>query len=180
MRKHISKRYHCSLSEQVCLKTLIYVSDVHCAEYTVFKHLFFFSSASQSSPDRISSCPHSPHTDSDSLEKPKLKPGGSVESLRSSLSGQSSMSKSVFVAYVCQIWVYLQITLSVCFNSALEHQMWGLSDKCFKDHKTPFRQSKLSGFTVFNSVKNCLTSGTSIRLKDVQKYLSNANRPVQS
>ncbi|XP_019133416.2 SAM and SH3 domain-containing protein 1 isoform X2 [Larimichthys crocea] len=61
MRKHISKRYHCSLSEQ-------------------------------SSPDRISSCPHSPQTDSDSLEKPKLKPGGSVESLRSSLSGQSSMS----------------------------------------------------------------------------------------
>ncbi|XP_022072653.2 SAM and SH3 domain-containing protein 1 isoform X5 [Acanthochromis polyacanthus] len=61
MRKHISKRYHSSLSEQ-------------------------------SSPDRISSCPHSPQTDSDSLEKPKLKPGGSVESLRSSLSGQSSMS----------------------------------------------------------------------------------------
>ncbi|XP_070834990.1 SAM and SH3 domain-containing protein 1 isoform X1 [Chaetodon trifascialis] len=61
MRKHISKRYHCSLSEQ-------------------------------SSSDRISSCPHSPQTDSDSLEKPKLKPGGSVESLRSSLSGQSSMS----------------------------------------------------------------------------------------
>uniref|UniRef100_A0A668AKS4 SAM and SH3 domain containing 1 n=1 Tax=Myripristis murdjan TaxID=586833 RepID=A0A668AKS4_9TELE len=61
MRKRISKRYHCSLSEQ-------------------------------SSPDRISSCPHSPQTDSDSLEKPKLKPGGSVESLRSSLSGQSSMS----------------------------------------------------------------------------------------
>ncbi|XP_044023598.1 SAM and SH3 domain-containing protein 1 isoform X2 [Siniperca chuatsi] len=61
MKKHISKRYHCSLSEQ-------------------------------SSPDRMSSCPHSPQTDSDSLEKPKLKPGGSVESLRSSLSGQSSMS----------------------------------------------------------------------------------------
>ncbi|XP_070776853.1 SAM and SH3 domain-containing protein 1 [Enoplosus armatus] len=61
MRKHISKRYHCSLSEQL-------------------------------SPDRISSCPHSPQTDSDSLEKLKLKPGGSVESLRSSLSGQSSMS----------------------------------------------------------------------------------------
>ncbi|KAM4724294.1 SAM and SH3 domain-containing protein 1 isoform 1-T3 [Anableps anableps] len=61
MRKHISKRYHCSLSEQ-------------------------------SSPDRAASCPHSPQTDSDPLEKPKLKPGGSVESLRSSLSGQSSMS----------------------------------------------------------------------------------------
>ncbi|XP_034714551.1 SAM and SH3 domain-containing protein 1 isoform X2 [Etheostoma cragini] len=62
MRKHISKRYHCSLSEQL-------------------------------SPERVSSCPHSPQqTDSDSLEKPKLKPGGSVESLRSSLSGQSSMS----------------------------------------------------------------------------------------
>uniref|UniRef100_A0A3Q3AWF6 Sterile alpha motif domain-containing protein 5 n=1 Tax=Kryptolebias marmoratus TaxID=37003 RepID=A0A3Q3AWF6_KRYMA len=61
MRKHISKRYHSSLSEQ-------------------------------SSPDRSCSCPHSPQTDSDSLEKAKLKPGGSVESLRSSLSGQSSMS----------------------------------------------------------------------------------------
>uniref|UniRef100_A0A665XCU2 SAM and SH3 domain containing 1b n=1 Tax=Echeneis naucrates TaxID=173247 RepID=A0A665XCU2_ECHNA len=61
MRKHMSKRYHSSLSEQ-------------------------------SSPDRISCCPHSPQIDSDSLEKPKLKPGGSVESLRSSLSGQSSMS----------------------------------------------------------------------------------------
>ncbi|XP_074548544.1 SAM and SH3 domain-containing protein 1 isoform X2 [Halichoeres trimaculatus] len=61
MRKHISKRYHTSLSEQ-------------------------------SSPDRMSSSPLSPQTDSDSLEKPKLKLGGSVESLRSSLSGQSSMS----------------------------------------------------------------------------------------
>uniref|UniRef100_A0A3Q2Q6J9 Sterile alpha motif domain-containing protein 5 n=1 Tax=Fundulus heteroclitus TaxID=8078 RepID=A0A3Q2Q6J9_FUNHE len=61
MRKHISKRYQCSLSEQ-------------------------------SSPDRVASRPHSPQTDSDSLEKPKLKPGGSVESLRSSISGQSSMS----------------------------------------------------------------------------------------
>ncbi|XP_047466600.1 SAM and SH3 domain-containing protein 1-like isoform X2 [Mugil cephalus] len=61
MRKHISKRYNSSLSEQ-------------------------------SSPDRASSCPHSPQRDCDSLEKPKLKPGGSVESLRSSLSGQSSMS----------------------------------------------------------------------------------------
>ncbi|XP_030574150.1 SAM and SH3 domain-containing protein 1 isoform X2 [Archocentrus centrarchus] len=61
MRKHISKRYHSSFSEQP-------------------------------SPDRSSSCPHSPQINSDSLEKPKLKPGGSVESLRSSLSGQSSMS----------------------------------------------------------------------------------------
>nr|XP_046223340.1 SAM and SH3 domain-containing protein 1 isoform X6 [Oncorhynchus gorbuscha] len=63
MRKHISKRYHCSLPEQ-------------------------------SSPDAISRGPQSPHslTDSDSLGKPKLKAGGSVESLRSSLSGQSSIS----------------------------------------------------------------------------------------
>ncbi|XP_075879380.1 SAM and SH3 domain-containing protein 1 isoform X3 [Nelusetta ayraudi] len=61
MRKHITKRYHSSVSEQ-------------------------------SSPDRVSGLAHSPQTDSDSLEKPKLKPGGSVESLRSSLSGQSSMS----------------------------------------------------------------------------------------
>ncbi|XP_015241093.1 PREDICTED: SAM and SH3 domain-containing protein 1-like isoform X2 [Cyprinodon variegatus] len=61
MRKHISKRYQSSPSEQ-------------------------------SSPDRVASCPQSPQMSSDSLEKPKLKPGGSVESLRSSLSGQSSMS----------------------------------------------------------------------------------------
>uniref|UniRef100_H3DPR4 SAM and SH3 domain containing 1b n=1 Tax=Tetraodon nigroviridis TaxID=99883 RepID=H3DPR4_TETNG len=61
MRKHISKRYQCPVSEQ-------------------------------SSPDLISSCARSPQTDSDSLEKPNLKLGGSVESLRSSLSGQSSMS----------------------------------------------------------------------------------------
>ncbi|XP_077395812.1 SAM and SH3 domain-containing protein 1-like [Festucalex cinctus] len=60
MRKHITKRYQASLSDQ-------------------------------STPDRISSCPQSPQLNS-SLEKVKLKPGGSVESLRSSLSGQSSMS----------------------------------------------------------------------------------------
>ncbi|KAI2654125.1 SAM and SH3 domain-containing protein 1 [Labeo rohita] len=50
------------------------------------------SPSEQSSPSRAPSSPHSPHTDTDSLEKPKLKAGGSVESLRSSLSGQSSMS----------------------------------------------------------------------------------------
>ncbi|XP_076834653.1 SAM and SH3 domain-containing protein 1-like isoform X2 [Brachyhypopomus gauderio] len=46
----------------------------------------------QSSPSRVPGSPQSPHTDTHSLEKPKLKAGGSVESLRSSLSGQSSMS----------------------------------------------------------------------------------------
>ncbi|XP_067097679.1 SAM and SH3 domain-containing protein 1-like [Osmerus mordax] len=46
----------------------------------------------QSSPDGAPSSPQSPQPDTDSLEKPKLKAGGSVESLRSSLSGQSSMS----------------------------------------------------------------------------------------
>lgn len=50
------------------------------------------SLSEQSSPSRAPSSPQSPHTDTDSLEKPKLKAGGSVESLRSSLSGQSSMS----------------------------------------------------------------------------------------
>ncbi|XP_026085880.1 SAM and SH3 domain-containing protein 1 isoform X2 [Carassius auratus] len=50
------------------------------------------SPSEQSSPSRAPSSPLSPHTDTDSLEKPKLKAGGSVESLRSSLSGQSSMS----------------------------------------------------------------------------------------
>ncbi|MBN3273429.1 SASH1 protein, partial [Polyodon spathula] len=46
----------------------------------------------QSSPDGMPSSPQSPQPGTDPLEKPKLKAGGSVESLRSSLSGQSSMS----------------------------------------------------------------------------------------
>ncbi|XP_065112031.2 SAM and SH3 domain-containing protein 1a isoform X6 [Paramisgurnus dabryanus] len=50
------------------------------------------SLSEQSSLDGTPSCPQSPQPDTDSLEKPKLKAGGSVESLRSSLSGQSSMS----------------------------------------------------------------------------------------
>ncbi|XP_053502257.1 SAM and SH3 domain-containing protein 1a isoform X1 [Ictalurus furcatus] len=50
------------------------------------------SLSEQSSPDVIPSSPQSSQPDTDSLEKPKLKAGGSVESLRSSLSGQSSMS----------------------------------------------------------------------------------------
>ncbi|XP_070705267.1 SAM and SH3 domain-containing protein 1a isoform X2 [Pempheris klunzingeri] len=50
------------------------------------------SLSEQSSPDAAPGSPQSPQPDTDSLEKPKLKAGGSVESLRSSLSGQSSMS----------------------------------------------------------------------------------------
>uniref|UniRef100_A0A8C2ZKT8 SAM and SH3 domain containing 1a n=1 Tax=Cyclopterus lumpus TaxID=8103 RepID=A0A8C2ZKT8_CYCLU len=50
------------------------------------------SLSEQSSPDGAPGSPRSPQPDTDSLEKPKLKAGGSVESLRSSLSGQSSMS----------------------------------------------------------------------------------------
>ncbi|KAF3702874.1 SAM and SH3 domain-containing protein 1 Proline-glutamate repeat-containing protein [Channa argus] len=50
------------------------------------------SLSEQSSPDGGPGSPQSPQPDTDSLEKPKLKAGGSVESLRSSLSGQSSMS----------------------------------------------------------------------------------------
>ncbi|KAM9354732.1 SAM and SH3 domain-containing protein 1-like isoform 2-T2 [Pholidichthys leucotaenia] len=50
------------------------------------------SPSEQSSPDGAPGSPQSPLPDTDSLEKPKLKAGGSVESLRSSLSGQSSMS----------------------------------------------------------------------------------------
>ncbi|CAJ1078441.1 SAM and SH3 domain-containing protein 1a isoform X2 [Xyrichtys novacula] len=50
------------------------------------------SLSEQSSPDGTPGSPQSPQPDTDSLEKPKLKAGGSVESLRSSLSGQSSMS----------------------------------------------------------------------------------------
>ncbi|XP_063757982.1 SAM and SH3 domain-containing protein 1a isoform X5 [Eleginops maclovinus] len=50
------------------------------------------SFSEQSSPDGAPGSPQPPQPDTDSLEKPKLKAGGSVESLRSSLSGQSSMS----------------------------------------------------------------------------------------
>ncbi|NXD21173.1 SASH1 protein, partial [Spelaeornis formosus] len=62
MKKRMSKKYSSSLSEQ------------------------------ESSPGIVPGSPQSPPTDPDSLDKPKLKAGGSVESLRSSLSGQSSMS----------------------------------------------------------------------------------------
>ncbi|NXO81545.1 SASH1 protein, partial [Sitta europaea] len=62
MKKRMSKKYSSSLSEQ------------------------------ESSPGIVPGSPQSPPPDSDSLDKPKLKAGGSVESLRSSLSGQSSMS----------------------------------------------------------------------------------------
>ncbi|XP_042736644.1 SAM and SH3 domain-containing protein 1-like isoform X1 [Lagopus leucura] len=62
MKKRMSKKYSSSLSEQ------------------------------ESSPGVIPGSPQSPPPDTDSLDKPKLKAGGSVESLRSSLSGQSSMS----------------------------------------------------------------------------------------
>ncbi|KAK6489778.1 SAM and SH3 domain-containing protein 1a isoform X2 [Huso huso] len=62
MRKRMSKKYSSPLSEQ------------------------------ESSPDWMPSSPQSPQPGTDPLEKPKLKAGGSVESLRSSLSGQSSMS----------------------------------------------------------------------------------------
>ncbi|NXH43927.1 SASH1 protein, partial [Dicaeum eximium] len=62
MKKRMSKKYSSSLSEQ------------------------------ESSPGIVPGSPQSPAPDTDSLDKPKLKAGGSVESLRSSLSGQSSMS----------------------------------------------------------------------------------------
>ncbi|NXF05005.1 SASH1 protein, partial [Smithornis capensis] len=62
MKKRMSKKYSSSLPEQ------------------------------DSSPGVMPGSPQSPPPDSDSLDKPKLKAGGSVESLRSSLSGQSSMS----------------------------------------------------------------------------------------
>ncbi|XP_064913557.1 SAM and SH3 domain-containing protein 1 isoform X10 [Columba livia] len=62
MKKRMSKKYSSSLSEQ------------------------------ESSPGVMPGSPQSPPPDTDSLDKPKLKAGGSVESLRSSLSGQSSMS----------------------------------------------------------------------------------------
>ncbi|XP_074846517.1 SAM and SH3 domain-containing protein 1 isoform X2 [Carettochelys insculpta] len=62
MKKRMSKKYSSSLSEQ------------------------------DSSPDVMPGSPQSPQPETDPLDKPKLKAGGSVESLRSSLSGQSSMS----------------------------------------------------------------------------------------
>nr|XP_006010285.1 PREDICTED: SAM and SH3 domain-containing protein 1 [Latimeria chalumnae] len=62
MRKRMSKKYSSSVPDQ------------------------------DSSPSGMPGSPQSPQPDTDSLEKTKLKAGGSVESLRSSLSGQSSMS----------------------------------------------------------------------------------------
>nr|DBA26735.1 TPA: hypothetical protein GDO54_010957 [Pyxicephalus adspersus] len=62
MRKRMSKKYTSSVSEQ------------------------------DSSIEGMPGSPASPHPPTSTLDKPKLKAGGSVESLRSSLSGQSSMS----------------------------------------------------------------------------------------
>ncbi|XP_048829789.1 LOW QUALITY PROTEIN: SAM and SH3 domain-containing protein 1 [Brienomyrus brachyistius] len=50
------------------------------------------SVSEQLSPEGTLSSPQSPELSANVTEKPKLKAGGSVESLRSSLSGQSSMS----------------------------------------------------------------------------------------
>ncbi|KAI1240823.1 hypothetical protein IHE44_0009267 [Lamprotornis superbus] len=62
MKKRMSKKYSSSLSEQ------------------------------ESSPGVVPGSPQSPPPDTDSLDKPKLKAGGSVESLRSSLSGGQTVS----------------------------------------------------------------------------------------
>ncbi|XP_028912466.1 SAM and SH3 domain-containing protein 1 isoform X2 [Ornithorhynchus anatinus] len=62
MRKRMSKKYSNSVPEQDC------------------------------GPHGMPGSPQPAQPDTDSLDKPKLKAGGSVESLRSSLSGQSSMS----------------------------------------------------------------------------------------
>uniref|UniRef100_A0A8C9TLI8 SAM and SH3 domain containing 1 n=1 Tax=Scleropages formosus TaxID=113540 RepID=A0A8C9TLI8_SCLFO len=62
---------------------------------TVKKHIskkYSTSVSEQSSPEGTASSPQSPQLSTNSVEKPRLKAVGSVESLRSSLSGQSSMS----------------------------------------------------------------------------------------
>lgn len=88
----------------------------------------------------MSSGPQSPHshTDTDSLEKPKLKAGGSVESLRSSLSGQSSMSKyhlclgvgvgvclgpHLFVLYVAYIQLNSKVNLLFTVTGTQNRQL---------------------------------------------------------
>lgn len=58
-----------------------------------FTEVKWFNRFQESGPGVMPGSPQSPPPDTDSLDKPKLKAGGSVESLRSSLSGQSSMSK---------------------------------------------------------------------------------------
>lgn len=71
----------------------------------------------------------------DSLEKPKLKAGGSVESLRSSLSGQSSMSTpplplplplSLFVTSLlkCEAVDVLLVFLNSCNTVSGEGHSW--------------------------------------------------------
>lgn len=59
------------------------------------------------------SSPASVKPDSEHVDKPKLKAGGSVESLRSSLSGQSSMSKYRLQCFVISFRSYRQTFLWV-------------------------------------------------------------------
>lgn len=51
--------------------------------------------------------------DGEHMDKPKLKAGGSVESLRSSLSGQSSMSRFALSLYVLAAGVKISLLPSV-------------------------------------------------------------------
>lgn len=68
---------------------------------------FLFCFTFQSTQDGAPGSPQSPLPDMDSLEKPKLKAGGSVESLRSSLSGQSSMSKIILENFKRTFYFYV-------------------------------------------------------------------------
>ncbi|KAG7509649.1 SAM and SH3 domain-containing 1-like isoform X1 [Solea senegalensis] len=96
--EHANKHGDCGVADALKSPPMSRISlgkTVKSVRETMRKHIskrYHSSLCEQSSPERVASCPHSPQSDSDSLEKPKLKPGGSVESLRSSLSGQSSMS----------------------------------------------------------------------------------------
>ncbi|XP_051581169.1 SAM and SH3 domain-containing protein 1-like isoform X7 [Myxocyprinus asiaticus] len=93
-----STKVSCSATDGEMQKALTSLSHGRTCSFGGFDlsnrslHVVNTASEPSSSPDGTASCAPSPQPDKDSLEKPKLKAGGSVESLHSSLSGQSSMS----------------------------------------------------------------------------------------
>lgn len=143
MRKHISKRYHCSLSEQVCTvskvhystKASIGVTAVDCLCSVMWWRLWsvgnnYFLLCVLVKPR--------PHIQLPSLASDRLWLFGETQTEARRVCGKPKEFPQrtkfhewvcVFTVCMCQIWVYLQITLSVCFNLPLENQMCGVYQK---------------------------------------------------
>uniref|UniRef100_G1KG51 SAM and SH3 domain-containing protein 1 n=1 Tax=Anolis carolinensis TaxID=28377 RepID=G1KG51_ANOCA len=101
MKKNLGSLNHGVSKESVCFydnrrkhHVLVSLEEIQSVKKQIRlkKNDSNYSCSRDSNLEVMPQSPQSPQPDTDSLDKPKLKAGGSVESLRSSLSGQSSMS----------------------------------------------------------------------------------------